>query len=121
MIIRLCSRRHQYKPIFDCACVGVDSIKTSMRGPLETALLHIGVGNSQLWNFGEVHVKDKIILVEVLIQGNDAHVRASSKVGQRIGTKELRVASGEERRAREGLHSLARARGGVSFHHISSH
>ena len=71
-------------PVFDCACVGANSIKTSLRGPLETALLHIGVGKSQLWSFGEVHVKDKIILVEVLIQGNDAHVRAA-EWGSRVG------------------------------------
>ena len=94
-----------------------------MRGPLETALLHIGVGNSQLWNFGEVHVKDKIILVEVLIQGNDAHVRASSKVGQRIGTKELPSGEWRGKTGKRGTAlSGARARGGlISSYFITLH
>ena len=51
------------------------SIKTSLRAPFDTALKQIGVGKSELWGFIQVDIKDKIIIVEIGIQGNDSHVR----------------------------------------------
>jgi len=48
----------------------IENVKNLISNPLNMALLtHLGVFKKELWSFGNVEIKDSIVLVEVLVQG----------------------------------------------------